>query len=112
MNLPQILIINLKRFNVFSNSRFQMKKSNRIIYPVDLNLTEIISDGNTYEYQLVAVNMHLGYGINSGHYISYVKLTSCNKWYEFNDATAVSEITDINKLVNKNATILFYLRKN
>lgn len=112
INLPQILIINLKRFSMNSFGMHGQKKQNRIIYPLELDLTDIINDKNEYKYQLVGVNMHLGYSINHGHYISMIKLSTDNGWHVFNDESDVRTVDSINEIVNNNATILFYLRKN
>ena len=112
INLPQILIINLKRFEMNSYGLMGQKKQNRIIYPLELNLTDIVNDDKEYNYQLIAVNMHMGFSINHGHYISMVKLATTNTWHIFNDDSMVREVTDFNQLINNNAYILFYLRKN
>lgn len=112
ISLPQILIINLKRFSMNAFGMFGRKKQNRIIYPLELELTDIVNDGKEYKYMLVGVNMHLGYSINHGHYISIVKLSTDNGWHIFNDESNVRSVDNINQIVNNNATILFYLRKN
>ena len=88
------------------------EKQNRIIYPLELDLTDIVNDSNEYKYMLVGVNMHLGFSINHGHYVSIVKLSTDNGWYIFNDESDVRSVDNINQIVNNNATILFYLRKN
>ena len=111
-NLPKILVIHLKRFNINNYGFLGRKKSNRIIYPLDLDLTSYVNDTNEYKYQLVAVNVHLGPSMNHGHYISIVKLSTDNGWYVFNDSKNVQPVTDINNVVNNNASMLFYLRKN
>lgn len=112
INLPQILIINLKRFSMNAFGMFGRKKQNRIIYPLELDLTDIVNDSNEYKYMLVGVNMHLGFSINHGHYVSIVKLSTDNGWHIFNDESDVRSVDNINQIVNNNATILFYLRKN
>ena len=110
VNLPKILVIHLKRFDMNSFGMFGRKKSNQIIYPLELDLTDIVNNGISYKYQLVSVNMHLGNSIHHGHYISMVKLATNNEWYIFNDESSVRHVNDINQLINNNAYILFYIR--
>ena len=112
LELPKILMINLKRFEINPFGFSGMKKPNLIIYPLALDLTETINNGEKYEYQLVAVNFHHGMTINHGHYVSIVKSPSSNKWNLFNDESKVIEAKNISMIVNKNASILFYLRKD
>jgi len=111
-NLPKILVIHLKRFNMNNYGFFGRKKSNRIIYPLDIDLSKFVDDEKDYQYQLVAVNVHLGASMNHGHYISLVKLSTDNGWYVFNDSKPIQTITDINNVINNNASMLFYIRKN
>jgi len=59
-------------------------------------------------YDLFAVSVHCG-GLGGGHDISYCKNPITNKWYTFDDSN-VSEIKDMNKIITKNAYILFYKR--
>jgi ubiquitin C-terminal hydrolase len=111
-NLPKILVIHLKRFNMNNFGFFGRKKSNRIIYPLKLDLSKYVDDDKEYQYQLVSVNVHLGSSMNQGHYISIVKLSTDNGWYVFNDNNNVKPVTDINNIINNNASMLFYIRKN
>ena len=111
MELPKILMINLKRFEVNNFGFAGMKKQNLIIYPLELDLTDMMDDGNTYKYQLVSVNFHHGMTINHGHYISAVKLPN-NEWHLFNDESPTIKLNNISMIINKNASILFYLRKD
>ena len=49
-------------------------------------------------------------GISFGHYYSYCKNYLDNEWYNYDDET-VTKI-DKNKLITKNAYMLFYQAKN
>lgn len=108
-SLPKILIINFKRFDM---SMFGRKKTDFIDYPLELDLSKYVNDDKTYKYYLVGVNLHLGFSINHGHYISIVKLIQMNKWVLFDDSNTVREIDNHKMLVNNNSTILFYIKEN
>ena len=105
-NFPNILIIDLKRFNNFN------KKINTIIdFPIkDLDLRKYVCgyDKETYIYDLFGVTNHSG-GCLGGHYTSFVKNAN-NNWYHFND-TNVSQISENNLVTNK-AYCLFYIKKS
>ena len=105
--LPQILIVDLKRFN----NRNQ--KNNKFIdTPLDnLDLSKYILGYNkkSYVYELYGVTNHMG-GPHGGHYTAHVKNAN-NKWYLFND-TQVKEITDETKIVTQQAYCFFYRKKN
>jgi len=104
---PNYLIINLKRFT--SN----MSKNNMFIdFPLnDLDITSLISeektDGNSYVYDLYAINHHNG-DLDSGHYYSSCKNLDGN-WYNYND-DGISKYNSTTQLYN-DAYILFYRRK-
>ena len=87
------LIIHLKRFE--NNTQ---KINDFFEYPFKLEIKEKI-------YHLFGVVNHTGNQIG-GHYYSYIKHID-NEWYEMNDSR-VDKISDINKIVNTNAYILFY----
>ena len=105
-NFPNILIIDLKRFNNFN------KKINTIIdFPInDLDLRKYVTgyDKETYIYDLFGITNHSG-GCLGGHYTCFVKNAN-NKWYYYND-TNVSEIGENNLITNK-AYCLFYIKKS
>ena len=91
-SLPDILIINLKRF---SNN---MRKNNSFVdFPLeDFNLSKYIKGYNkeTYVYDLYALCNHSG-NVMGGHYTACVKNAN-NKWYTFND-TSIQEVDDVQK---------------
>lgn len=105
-NFPNILIIDLKRFNNFN------KKINTIIdFPIkNLDLRKYVCgyDKEKYIYDLFGITNHSG-GCLGGHYTSFVKNAN-NKWYHFND-TNVSEISE-NDLITNKAYCLFYIKKS
>ena len=97
--LPQVLIISLKRFKYAS--MYRNKINTFIKYPLE-NL-EI----NNEKFDLYAVINHFG-TLNSGHYTSYVKID--NEWFNFDDS--IFNVCNKEKIMNKNAYILFYVNKN
>lgn len=105
-SLPDILIINLKRWNPHNGN-----KINTLIHtPLnDINLSKYVMGYNAkdYIYDLYGVCNHLGNSLG-GHYIACVKNAN-GKWYEFND-TNVIEFNE-NKVVSSNNYCLFYRKK-
>lgn len=93
ISFPNQLIISLNRFNNIG------RKLNYLIYfPETLNLP----NGN---YTLTAIGNHSG-DLSGGHYYAYCLHGS--HWYIYNDS-GVQKI-DKEKLVSKNAYILFYTK--
>lgn len=104
-SLPNILIIDLKRF-----TNFNKKISNNIDIPInDVDFSKYVKGYNkeTYIYDLYGVCNHIG-NCFGGHYTSYVKNAN-NKWYEFND-TSVNEISESN-IISEKSYCLFYRKK-
>lgn len=104
-SLPNILVIDLKRFNSKN-----VKNQATIIFPLEnLNLSEYVIgyDKEKYVYDLYGICNHSG-GVFGGHYTSFVKNAN-GKWYLFNDET-VSEV-DPEKIISSKAYCLFYRKK-
>lgn len=104
-SLPNILIIDLKRFNN-NNSKI----NSLVTFPIDeLDLSKYIIGYNPkqYNYELYGIGNHSGNSMG-GHYYAYVK-NSNGKWYSYND-TIVKEIS-INELVTTKTYCLFYRKK-
>lgn len=101
--LPEILTIDLKRFNNMS------KKNNQLIdFSLDdLDLSKYICGYNkeSYVYELYGVCNHNG-GTTGGHYTAYVK-TVDKKWYHFND-TNVTLVNNTKEIVSSRAYCFFY----
>jgi ubiquitin carboxyl-terminal hydrolase 8 len=105
-SLPNILVIDLKRFN----ASFQ-KNQIYVSFPLDnLDLSNYIIGykKETFKYELYGVCNHSG-GVMGGHYTSYVKNAN-GKWYHYND-TSVSEVGINDSIISPKAYVLFY-RKN
>ena len=104
--LPEILVIDLKRFDSMS------RKNNQLVdFPLDdLDLSRFIRGYNkeSYVYDLYGVCNHSG-GTMGGHYTAYVK-TVDNKWFHFND-TQVNPVTNIKEIISPRAYCFFYRKK-
>ena len=104
---PHYLIIHLKRFNADN------KIETLVDFPVkNLDLHRYINNKENFEcvYNLIGVINHKGSLQEFGHYYAFVKNPIKKKWYKIDDSV-VSEIKT-NEIVNQNAYVLFYERKN
>lgn len=106
---PEVLTVQLKRFS--NQGRAMNKNSRYVSTPEVLDLAPWAVDKATpLRYRLQAVVLQVG-GLNSGHYIAYIK--SANGWKEISDSHVDS--MDISKLKIKERTgmtpyILTYVR--
>jgi len=117
--LPQKLIIQLKRFNSRNPSSQNMftrmiggKINDLIKFP--LNNLAFTSAQNPIKplndkYNLYAIVNHSG-GLNGGHYVAHCKNLLDGKWYNFNDST-VSYVNNPQDVIDQSAYILFYENK-
>lgn len=108
-SLPDILIIDLKRYDNKSK-----KKKQLVDFPFDnLDLSPYVIGYNksSYIYDLYAVCDHTG-GTLGGHYTSNVK-TKNNNWYNFNDTvvTHLDTVSAISKIISPKAYCLFYRKQ-
>ncbi|XP_054167612.1 ubiquitin carboxyl-terminal hydrolase 19-like isoform X2 [Oppia nitens] len=116
--LPQILIIQLKRFS-FRNIMWREKLDSMVSYPIrGLDMSKYyVRTGNVADcnpiYDLYAVINHYG-GLFGGHYTADSRTSNGHMnlgWRSFNDSHV--EAIDENSLVTRNAYMLFYkLREN
>ena len=105
-NLPEILIIILKRFSIDGTRKIQT----HIDFPINnLDLSSYVSGykSNNYVYDLYGVCNHSG-SIMGGHYTAYVK-NSSGKWVHYNDTQTTS--IDHSQIVSPKAYCLFYRKK-
>lgn len=108
----KVLIVHIKRFiHSFSEKGYSASKLNNMInYPItDFNINEYMSDyskqlGN-FTYDLIGVVNHIG-GMGGGHYYSYVKSITDEKWYCMDDDSVT--LLDENDIVSQSAYMLFY----
>lgn len=105
-SLPNILILDLKRWNPNNGNKLYTGVSSPF---VDVDFSKYVDGYNAkdYVYDLYGVCNHSG-GSMGGHYIACVKNAN-GKWYEFND-TNVREINE-NKIISINTYCFFYRKK-
>ena len=100
-SLSDVLIIHLNRFEYNSTTGERPKLNNKFSFPMVINMLKwtkdnpcepekVVENLDAYNYELVGVVVHCGYGAEGGHYISLIKErdpTSPNegKWFEFDD---------------------------
>ena len=105
-SLPNILIIELKRYNN------NIKKNNGLIdIPInDADFTKYVHGYNNggYIYDLYGVANHSG-GVRGGHYTCTIRNANGN-WYNFNDML-VNKIEETN-VISPKTYCLFYRKKN
>jgi len=104
-DLPEYLIIQLKRFeNISRTKKQQLVLFNQLLDVeqfMDPDLLEHLKTNTTYN--LTSIINHSG-SMNNGHYFTYSKNMQDEQWYENND-TRVIPCTDI---ITSNAYILVY----
>ena len=109
--VPDVLVMHLKRFSSARN--FRDKLELKVEYPVEgLDLSTMVrdkSDGKSLIYDLTAVDNHYG-GLGGGHYTAFAKNAVTGNWYDYNDSHA-SLVKDPESVVQKNAYLLFYRRR-
>ena len=101
---PRVLIVHLKRF--VSNMFGDTKKVNKFIeFPTELDLAPYSTGFQSRKYELYAVLVHIGRGLHSGHYVSYVKAGN-GVWYQMDDED-VRQVS-VDDVMRQQAYLLFY----
>lgn len=85
--LPKVLCLHLKRFKYVEDMQRLKKLMYRVVFPFELKLcnTSEGCDAADSVYNLFAVVVHIGSGMNHGHYVALVK--SHDNWLFFDDET-------------------------
>jgi len=102
---PLTLVLHLKRFEHRRGRAGNPKVDKFVDYGFDLSVQE---SGRSVGYRLYAVVLHSG-GASDGHYTALCH--SRGTWWLLDDE-AVTEVTDLNLLIRREAYILFYKRIN
>jgi ubiquitin C-terminal hydrolase len=105
-SLPDVLVIDLKRFNASVQ-----KRQTLVTFPLtDLDLSSYVVgyNANAYVYELFGVCNHSG-GVFGGHYTAFAKSSKSGQWRHFND-TSVSNVSEATVISTK-AYCLFYRKK-
>lgn len=107
-SMPNILVIDLKRFNAINYNNKNQILVNFPLIDLDLSKYVIGYKKDSYVYDLYGICNHSG-GTFGGHYTAYVKNAN-GKWYHFND-TSVNEVTNTEDLITPRAYCFFYRKK-
>ena len=105
--LPNILIIDLKRWGHHTNN----KLNTLIRTPIhNADFSKYVKGYNpkTYMYDLYGVCNHGG-SVHGGHYTSFVKNAN-EQWYHYND-TSVSKVSLLSQIVSPKAYCFFYRKR-
>ncbi|XP_065576578.1 ubiquitin carboxyl-terminal hydrolase 15-like [Artemia franciscana] len=110
-SLPDVLVIQLKRF---SYNRYSRDKLDIFVeFPLrDLEMNPyVVQKGYRQSiYDLVCVSNHYG-GLGSGHYTAYAKNKDDKRWYSFDDSS-VSPVSSEDQVITKAGYVLFYVRRD
>mmetsp|Transcript_50172 Transcript_50172/g.122428 ORF Transcript_50172/g.122428 Transcript_50172/m.122428 type:complete len:370 (+) Transcript_50172:24-1133(+) len=84
---PSILALHLKRFKYLENVGRLKKLSHRVVFPAELKINNTTDDSAEVDttFSLFAVVVHVGSGMNHGHYVCLVKIH--HQWFLFDDDT-------------------------
>jgi ubiquitin C-terminal hydrolase len=99
---PLVLVVTLKRFDSRRN-----KLDKFVDYTTEMELP-CMAQGTAARYQLTAVCLHSG-GTDGGHYAAMC--TSHGHWFYLDDAS-VTELTDLNSIIQKDAYLLVYRKED
>ncbi|KAM9146791.1 ubiquitin carboxyl-terminal hydrolase 47-like isoform 2-T2 [Pangshura tecta] len=103
--LPQILVLNLKRY------QFDVDQFKKLRYEVSVpfSLTVNSEEQPNTQYELFAICHHSG-GIYGGHYVAEIKSFENDCWYSFDDTTVnkVQEEWDTSAKKSSTAYLLMY----
>lgn len=120
-SLPDILIIQLKRFLYEASAMSQRygmgnrreKVTSLVHFPIEgLDMKPYVlgpCEESEAIYDLYAVSNHMG-GMGGGHYTAYGLNSRNGKWYEFDD-TRTSEV-NAQDVITAKAYVLFYCRRS
>ena len=85
-SLPNILVVNLKRFEFDYNTMLKSKLNNYFEFPFELDMKEYLIEDHqeiNTKYELTGITIHFGFS-DYGHYYDLIKSPD-GKWYKFND---------------------------
>lgn len=114
---PNILIVQLKRFDFKSENMYDgmlknKKNESLVIFPLEnLDISKYVVEENSNKdsiYDLCAISQHYG-SLSSGHYTAFCK--NRNEWYIFDDDRII-QVTDLNSIISRGAYILIFRKKS
>ncbi|RAL54742.1 hypothetical protein DM860_001870 [Cuscuta australis] len=107
---PLVAIFHLKRFK--NDGSLVEKIDKHISFPLELDLLPYVKRDKKHaesKYNLVAVLVHIGLTLHSGHYYCFIH-SSPNEWYKFDDSKVTRVQEDF--VMSQSAYILFYARQD
>lgn len=111
-SLPEVMILDIKRFEYSPESDSYVKNQTAIRIPVEnVDFSKYVEGYNkeSYVYDLYGICNHHG-DENFGHYTSTVR-TANSKWYNFNDANVKEVSIGNTEIVGNTPYCLFYRKK-
>jgi len=83
--IPRLFVCHFKRFNYLEQRSVHSKLNHRVAFPTQLRLPNSTDDCPDAKFELVAIVVHIGQGIQYGHYVAVVKCQG--HWIKFDDET-------------------------
>lgn len=111
-SLPDVMILDIKRFEYSPDTFSYVKNQTAIRIPVEnVDFSKYVEGYNkeSYVYDLFGICNHHG-DENFGHYTSTVK-TANSKWYNFNDTNVKEVSIPKNEIVGNTPYCLFYRKR-
>jgi ubiquitin C-terminal hydrolase len=111
-SLPDVMILDIKRFEYSPETFSYVKNQTAIRIPVEnVDFSKYVEGYNkeSYVYDLYGICNHHG-DENFGHYTSTVK-TATSKWYNFNDTNVKEVSIPQNEIVGNTPYCLFYRKR-
>jgi hypothetical protein len=92
LEFPSVLHLHLRRFEYDFASGGMSKLNSRFEFPPEIDLGEFLAESDLEDiFDLYGVLVHAGTS-NYGHYYAFLRPTTENRWFEFNDSS-VTEVS-------------------
>ena len=111
-SLPEIMVIDIKRFEYNHNTDSFVKNQSNIKIPIEnVSFSKYVEGYNkeSYVYDLYGICNHHG-DENFGHYTSTIK-TADSRWFNFNDSTVKEIHIKGSEIIGNTPYCLFYRKK-
>jgi ubiquitin C-terminal hydrolase len=111
-SLPEIMVIDIKRFEYNYNADSFVKNQSNIKIPIEnVSFSKYVEGYNkdSYVYDLYGICNHHG-DENFGHYTSTIK-TADSRWFNFNDSTVKEIQIKGSEIIGNTPYCLFYRKK-
>lgn len=105
---PEYLTVHMKRFKYSGRSGQKVKEA--MTYPVQFDIDEYtVNEDRPVRYKLMAVIVHEGRSLSSGHYIAYCRQPNGETWAEYDDEM-IRKVSEKTVLSQESAYMLVYSR--